>query len=77
MTPMTTTYLNLPVIMAGTSQSTLPAETAAASRNLKAYQAMSDQHTTMLAQNPVEDSHIRFPRDENGTTVPPPAYTLQ
>jgi hypothetical protein len=77
MTPTTTTYPNLPVIMASTSQSTLAVETTAASRNLKAYAETSDRSTVAPTESPVADSHIRFPRDENGTTVPPPAYTLQ
>jgi hypothetical protein len=76
MTPTTTAYPNLPVKMAGTSQSALLIETTAASRNLKAYE-ISDQSTVVPTESPVADSHIRFPRDENGTTLPPPAYTLQ
>jgi hypothetical protein len=77
MTPMTTTYPNLPVIMAGTSQSTLPVETTAAIRNLKAHEEISDWSTVAPTESPVADGHTRFPRDENRTTVPPPAYTLR
>jgi hypothetical protein len=78
MTPTTTPYPNLPVKMAGTSQSALlPIETTAASWNLKAYEEIPDRSTVAPTESPVADSHIRFPRDENGTTVPPPAYTLQ
>jgi hypothetical protein len=82
MTPATTTHPNLPAIMAGTSQSgtsqsTLPLKSSAASRNLEAYEEISDGSTTAPAESSVADSHIRFPRDENGTTVPPPAYTVE